>query len=261
MRKGANIKIVLILLLGLISAGVSAQSAKTLVRRGNKLYDAKKFSKAEVQYRKAQARDPKYEKSIFNLGDAVYQQKNFKGAEKYFQKLAQGTKTPPQYQAPSWYNLGNTFMSQKQYEKSIASYIQALRKDPTNMDAKYNLTYARKMLKKQKQQKKKQKQNKKKNQQNKKNQNKKDQNKKNQNKKDQNKKNQNKKDQNKKNQQKQDQQNKQQKNKSGRKKQQISPQEAQRILNALKNNEKNTLKKLEKAKAKAVKANANVINW
>jgi hypothetical protein len=251
MRKRVNILPVLMLMLGLISAGASAQSVKSLVRKGNKLYGEKKFSEAEVQYRKAQAKNPKYEKSTFNLGDAVYQQKNFKGAEKFFQHLAQQSKTP-EYQARSWYNLGNTFMSQKHYEKSIASYIQSLKQNPTDMDAKYNLTYARKMLKKQKQQKKKQKQNKKKNKQNKKNQNKKDQNK-------------NKKNQNKKNQQKKNQQNnknqKQQQNKSGRKKQQISPQEAQRILNALKNNEKNTLKKLEKEKAKAIKAKANVINW
>ena len=242
-------------MLWLVSAGVSAQSVKSLVRKGNKLYGDKKYSEAEVQFRKAQAKNPKYDKSTFNLGDAVYQQKNFKGAQKYFQHLAQQTKTP-EYQAKSWYNLGNTFMSQKQYEKSIASYIQSLKHNPSDMDAKYNLTYARKMLKKQQQQKKKQKQNKKKNKQNKKNQNKKDQNKKNQNNKNQQKKN-----QDKKNQQNKQQQNKQQQNKSGQKKQQISPQEAQRILNALRNNEKNTLKKLEKQKAKAVKAKANVINW
>jgi len=254
MRKRVNIKVVLMLLLGLVTAGASAQSEKSLVRKGNKLYEKEKFSEAEVQYRKAQAKNPKYEKSIFNLGDALYQQKNFKGAEKYFQNLAQKTKTP-EYQAKSWYNLGNTYLSQKQYEKSIAAYIQSLKHDPTDMDAKYNLTYARKMLKKQKQQQKKQKQNKKNNKQNK------DQNKKDQNKKDQNKKDQQKKNQDKNKQQNKQQQQDQKQNKSERKKQQISPQEAQRILNALKNNEKNTLKKLEKKKAKAVKAKANVINW
>ena len=245
----------MVVLLGLFSAGVSAQSVKTLVRKGNKLYDQKKYSDAEVMYRKAQAKNPKYEKSTFNLGDALYRQKNFKGAGNFFQHLAEMSKTP-EYKAQSWYNLGNTLMSQKQYEKSIAAYINSLKLDPANMDAKYNLTYARKMLKKQKQQQKKQKQNKK-NNKNKKNQNKQNQNK---NKKDQNKKNQNKKNQQKQNQQNQQQKQNQQKQ-NQRKKQQISPQEAQRILNALKNNEKNTLKKLEKQKAKAIKARPNAINW
>ena len=234
---------------GLISAGDSAQSARTLIRKGNKLYEQKKFSEAEVQYRKAQAKNPKYKKSTFNLGDAVYQEKNYKGAENFFKNLVQQTKTH-EYKAGAWYNLGNTLMQQKQYEKSISSYIQSLKQQPADMDAKYNLEYARKMLKKQKQQKKKQKQNKK------------NKNKKNQNKKNQNKKNQNKKNQNKNKQQPQNQKENQKKN-SQKKQQQISPQEAQRILNALKNNEKNTLKKLEraKAKAKAAKAKANVINW
>ncbi len=225
----------MVVLLGLFSAGVSAQSVKSLVRKGNKLYDQKKYSDAEVMYRKAQAKNPKYEKSTFNLGDALYQQKNFKGAGNFFQHLAEMSKTP-EYKAHSWYNLGNTLMSQKQYEKSIAAYINSLKLDPSNMDAKYNLTYARKMLKKQKQQQKKQKQNKKNN------------------------KNKNKKNQNKQNQQNQQQKQNQQKQ-NQRKKQQISPQEAQRILNALKNNEKNTLKKLEKQKAKAIKARPNAINW
>jgi len=244
MRKKEKIKLVFILMLGLISAGASAQSARTLIRKGNKLYEQKKFSEAEVQYRKAQAKNPKYKKSTFNLGDAVYQEKNYKGAENFFKNLVQHTKTPG-YKANAWYNLGNTFMQQKQYEKSIGSYIQSLKQQPADMNAKYNLEYARKMLKKQKKQKKKQKQNKK----NKKNKNKNKKNQKNQNK-------------NKNKQQPKNQKGNQKKN-GQKKQQQISPQEAQRILNALKNNEKNTLKKLEraKAKAKAAKAKANVINW
>ncbi len=244
MRKKEKIKLLFILILGLISAGASAQSAKTLIRKGNKLYEQKKYSEAEVQYRKAQVKSPKYEKSTFNLGDAVYQEKNYKGAENFFKNLVQKTKSPV-YKANAWYNLGNTFMQQKQYEKSIGSYIRSLKHQPADMDAKYNLVYARKMLKKQKQQKKKQKQNKKNKNKNKKN--------KNQNKK---------KNQNKNKQKPQNQQGNQKKN-SQKKQQHISPQEAQRILNALKNNEKNTLKKLEraKAKAKAAKAKTNVINW
>ncbi len=251
MRSRSNIKWVLILLLGVLSAGVSAQSVKSLVRKGNKKYDQKKYSDAEVLYRKALAKNPKYPKGAFNLGDALYQQKNFKGAENFFQHLAGMTQTP-EYLAKAWYNLGNTYMSQKQYEKSIAAFIRSLKLDPQNMDAKYNLTYARKMLKKQKQQQKKNKQNKK-NQKKKQNKNQNNQNKK---KKEQNKKNQQKKNQN---QNQNQQQKKQPRNRP--KKQQISPQEAQRILNALKNNEKNTLKKLEKQKAKAVKVKPNVINW
>ena len=125
-------------MLGLLSAGVSAQSTRNLIRKGNKLYEQKKFSEAEVQYRKAQAKDPKYEKSTFNLGDAVYQEKNYKGAENFFKNLIQKTKTP-EYKANAWYNLGNTFMQQKQYEKSIGSYIHSLKKQPEDMDAKYNL--------------------------------------------------------------------------------------------------------------------------
>jgi tetratricopeptide (TPR) repeat protein len=42
-------------------------------------------------------------------------------------------------------------MQQKQYDKSISAFIQALKQNPGDQDAKYNLAYARKMLKKQQQ--------------------------------------------------------------------------------------------------------------
>ncbi len=260
MRK-QNFKYFILLLLVSVSFGVSAQSTKNLVRKGNKLFEQQKYQDAEVKYRKALEKKPNYVKGKFNLGDAVYQEKNYKEAAKIFSELGEKAQTKEQ-KANSWYNLGNSLMQQKQYDKSIHAFIQALKQNPEDLDAKYNLAYARKMLKKQQQQKKKQKQNKK---DQKKNQDKKKQ-QKDKKKQDKNKKNQDKKKQNqdKKDQQKQqpkDQQGDQKKNGQRKPTQQISSKDAKRMLDALKNNEKKTLHKLQKQKAKAVRAKANVINW
>ena len=176
------------MLFALAGLQLSAQSTKNLVRKGNKLFEQQKYQDAEVKYRKALEKKPAYAKGKFNLGDAVYQEKNYKEAGKIFSDLGQTAKTDQQ-KAHSLYNLGNSLMQQKQYAKSVNAFIQSLKLNPNDADAKYNLAYARKMLKKQQQkqkQKKQQKKNKDKNQnkkqqqKNKQDQQKKDQNKKNQ---------------------------------------------------------------------------------
>lgn len=262
MRKHKILYWIISIAFGLMTVKASAQNnkVKPLVRKGNELFKKGKFSDAEVEYRKALEKDPKYQKAQFNLGDAIYQEKNFKGATPLFNNLIKNSKSN-ELKANSLYNLGNTLMSQKKYESSIEAYIKSLLLNPNNYNAKYNLEYARKMLKKQKQNKKQNKNNKNKNnkKQNKK-QNKKKNNK-NKNNKQKNKNNQNKNKNNK--------QNNKNKNQNGKGKNQKQPNQpprmskadAQRMLDALRNNEKNTLKNLEKKKAKAVKTKPNGIGW
>ena len=128
--------------------------------------------------------------------------------------------------AKVWHNFGNSLLESKQYEQSIAAYKNALLNNPADRDTKYNLEYAKLMLKKQQQQQ---------NQQDK-NQDKKDQDKKDQ------------------DQQKQDQQKKDQnKNQQQDQNKKISKEDAERMLEALKNDEKKTLAKLKKTQSKAEK--------
>ncbi len=229
--------------MGLTTFQVNAQNVKPLVRKGNALFKKGKFSDAEVAYRKALEKNPKYEKAQFNLGDAIYQEKNFKEAAPLFNNLIKNSKNSG-LKANSLYNRGNTLMQQKHYEKSIKDYINSLRINPNDYNAKYNLEYARKKLKKQQQKKNQNRKNKKQNKN-------KEKNKKNKN--DKNNKNQNNKNQNGKS----NSQNQKQPSQPPH----MSKADAQRMLDALRNNEKNTLKNLEKRKAKAVKGKPNGINW
>ncbi len=261
---------------------VSAQSAKRMVRQGNKSFEQNNYSDAEVKYKKALEKKPDYVKGKFNLGDAYYQEKDYKDADSLFSEVAATAKSS-EVRAKAWYNKGNSLLAQKKYQESIEAYKNALRLNPNDTAAKYNLEYARKKLKKQqqqqKQQQKKNKQNKDKNKKNKDKQKQdqnKDKNKEKKNKKDQQKKEQQKKDQkNKEQQKKQDQQQKQQQNqdkekgKKGDQKrqkqqpgpQQISKQDAKRMLDALKNGEKKTLQKLQLQKAKAAHHKTKEIDW
>jgi tetratricopeptide (TPR) repeat protein len=213
---------ILILLLTIFSISTFAQSERNLVRDGNTLYDKGKFKEAEMDYRKALEAKKNSARGQFNLGDAVYQQRNFDESSKIFGNLA-GSKLSSTDKASVYHNLGNSLLEAKDYEKSISAYQSALLNNPSDKDTKYNLEYAKMMIKKQQQQQKQQQQNKK-DQQNK---DKKDQKKNDQNKD-------------------QKQENKDQQDQSKK----ISKEDADRMLEAMKKDESKTLQKLKKEKAK-----------
>lgn len=217
-----------------------AQDPKSQIHKGNELYSQKKYDEAADAYGKAV--DPKGGLQLegnFNLGDALYKQKKFDDAAQHFTDIA-SSNTSPKVKAQAYHNLGNSLLQAKKYQESIDAYEKSLLSNPKDDQTRYNLAYAQEKLKQQQQQ-------------NKKNQN----NKNKQQNKDQNKQNQDKKDQNKKNQDNKNQQNKDQ-NKQNQQQQQpdkLSKEDAQRMLDALNNNEKNTQDKLKNKKVKGAKKN------
>ena len=247
--KGAYIVLIMVF----IAIQASGQSEKKMVREGNDLYEEGNYSEAEIEYRKALSEKPDYYKGKFNLGDAMYGQENYEESGKIFGELGETAKTPEE-KSGSWYNLGNSLMEQQKYKESIEAYKKALRLNPDDQDAKYNLEYARKLLDEQQQQEQNQDQNQDKDQE------KQDQNKDQENK-DQNQE-QDKQDQEQKDQQ-QDQNEKkdQQQQQNQPQPQQISKEDAQRMLDALKNDEKKTLQELQRQKAKAAKSKKSEIDW
>ncbi len=202
-------------------AAATGQSTRSLVNGGNDLYKDRKYSDAEVNYRKALEKEKGLVQGHFNLGDALTQQGKYDEAVKEYQDAlakAEGKET----KAYANYNIGNSMMKQQKYKDAVGSYVDALKLDPKDDDARYNLSYALEKLKvpPPKPQK---------------NQDKKDQQKKDQ-----------------------DKKNQDQKNKQDNQKQQQSPQQqqkqmsradAQRILDVLKNSEKDVQKKLHTRQA------------
>ncbi len=229
--------------LAIFVVNANAQSTRSLINDGVEKYEKKQYAESEVDFRKAVENDDKSFEGYFNLGDALYKQKRYEEAAKVFQqseKLAKDQLT----QANVYYNLGNSLLKAKKYQESISAYKNALQLNPKDMDAKYNLSYALKMLKQQQNQNKQnQKQKNKKN-----NQNNKD---KGDNKNDENK-NKDKKEKNKPNEEdkpKKEDEKKQQKEQKPQQSE-ISKEEAKRILDALKNNEAEIQKQIRKRKGK-----------
>lgn len=223
------------------SGGLMAQSENRDIRKGNHLYEDNKFNEAELEYRRALERNTHSSKASFNLGNAMYRQKNFDEAVSTWTTTGERTDIPAAVRSGAWYNTGNAMMQQKKLSEAIEAYKNALKINPKDEDARYNLAYARAMLKKQQQQNKDQKNKDKKEDQKKDDQQKQDQQKQNQ---DQKKDDQQKQDQQKQN---QDQQkNDQQKQNQQQQQQELQKRDAERMLDAMKNAEKKTLENLQK---------------
>jgi Ca-activated chloride channel family protein len=235
---------ILIMIMFFTSAVVTfAQADKKFIRQGNHSYTKGKFPDSEILYRKALDKNKESAEAIFNTGDALYKQKKYEEAGKQFDENFSMNEDKKKKSA-SLYNMGNSLLMANKVKESIDAYKGSLKLNPDSKETKYNLAYAQDLLQKQQQQQKDQnKNNQDKNQD--KQQQKKDQ-------KDQKDKQDNK-DQN---QDSKDQQQQQQQQQD----QGISKEDAQRVLNALANDEKNVQERVKLAKAEKEKVRTTK-NW
>ncbi len=241
--------ILLFLAITIIALPTFAQSTRGLVNDGVDQYEKSNFTEAEVNFRKGIENEIESYESQFNLGDALYKQGKFEEALEQFKKtfpLANTENT----KAELFHNIGNSLLKAQKLKESIGAYREALKHNPNDIETKYNLSYALKQMKDKQKNQKDNKDNKdnqdKDNKDDKKNENKKDQDKKDEDK-DKKKEEQQKKDEQKDN---KDQKKNENKPQPKEPKDEISKQEAQRILDALKNNEAELQKKMRQKKTK-----------
>lgn len=221
-------------------------AANEQIDKGNTLYKEGKFGEAEVNYREGQANGADPFISGFNLGDALFKQERYEEAATAFQSLPNLT-DDKEKKAAAFHNLGNSFLKAQKYQESVEAFKQSLRNNPRDLDTKYNLAYAKRLLQEQQQQQQQ-------NQDNQDNQDKEDQkedqqqqqNQDNQDKKNEEQKQDEQQQQNQ-DQQQQDQQQQQQEQQQENK---ISKEDAERMLDALNQDEKEIRDRLEKQKVK-----------
>jgi Ca-activated chloride channel family protein len=138
--------VVLVAFLFFSIAGLSQTNNYLL--KGNQLYEQQKYKEAEADYSKALQKDPNNTTGLFNLGNSLYQQKLYDSSRKVMATTA-GAAKDKSSKAAANYNIGNTYMSQQKWDDAVNAYKQTLRNNPQDADAKYNLSYAEQMMKKQ----------------------------------------------------------------------------------------------------------------
>lgn len=124
---------------------LSAQAGRKKVKQGNVLFYEQKYDEALNKYRDALVDNPESPAIRFNIGDAQYEKKKYEEALAEFEKSL--STDDILFQSQSYYNMGNTFFRMNKLPESILAYTQALKLNPDDMDAKYNLEYVRRLLK------------------------------------------------------------------------------------------------------------------
>lgn len=210
----------------------SYKTERNDIRRGNRLFEQKKYHEAleayneALQYNSGSIR-AKYNKAVALLQLAGDDNKGTANdprvqAGALFESLIPDARQyDPEIAEKAWYNLGNMAFNDEQYDRSIAAYESALRLQPDNMQARENLRLAQ--LKKQEQEQNQDQQNQ--------DQDKKDQEQQQQ--------------QHQQDQQQQQDQNQQQQQQPQPKQQQPMTQSAQQILQTMQNKENQTRKKVK----------------
>jgi Ca-activated chloride channel homolog len=137
---------------GFILANASLSGAESLAsknKEGNRLYAQGKYEEAERAYLDAEVNSPGKPEILYNLGNSLIRQKKFnQGTQALHQSISKGDKG---IKENSWYNTGNALFSMGNYKDSAQAFIQALRLDPADKDAKHNLELALLKLKQQEQ--------------------------------------------------------------------------------------------------------------
>ena len=216
---------------------ICAQKAERKnVREGNKLYGEEKFTESEISYRKSLEVNPRSIEGTYNLGNSLYKQKKYQEAAEQYQLLTGQaekmveTEEGKEHLADVFHNLGDISMQGKDYAKSVEAFKQSLRLRPQDDDTRYNLALAQKLLDEQNQE---QEQDQNQNQQNEDKQENKD----------------NKDNQQQQQDQQQDDQKENKTQQEAQQNEQMSKDNAQQMLDALLQDERNTQEKVKKAQA------------
>ena len=122
---------------------------RNTIRKGNGLFNDKKYTEAEIEYRKALEANPSSEIATYNLGAALYKQQKWNDSRNEYRKIVQASSDSLRA-AHAWHNLGNISFQEKNYAQSIEEYKNALRRNPKDDETRYNLRLAQLLLKKNK---------------------------------------------------------------------------------------------------------------
>ena len=133
------------------SLALSAQTERKSTRTGNTHYESGKFVDAEINYKKALEQNANLLEAQFNLGDALAKQDRFEEALASFD-LVSSTSEDEQLKANAFHNKGNVQLQQQDLEGAIESYKEALRTNPKDHQTRYNYAYAKKQLEQQQEQ-------------------------------------------------------------------------------------------------------------
>ena len=139
--------------------------SKLKLNEGNQAYKNGDFNKSFSNYENSLSKDEKNLAAFYNSGNASYMSGDFESARESFNSFISKTKNIED-KSKAHYNIGNSFLTEYAKEakekgqapssdilkNAIKEYQQSLRFNPNDKDARYNLSYAMKLLQNQEKQ-------------------------------------------------------------------------------------------------------------
>lgn len=131
---------IILLLLPLLPS--SAQDDRRDVRKGNRQFRKENYRAAEIDYRKAVLKDSTSLKAQYNLASALYREQDYDSAAKALETVGEAGEGSSDYH----FNAGDIALARQDYQAAVEYFRQSLLLNPSDLEAKENYTYAKKML-------------------------------------------------------------------------------------------------------------------
>jgi tetratricopeptide (TPR) repeat protein len=123
-----------------LTLSTEAKKINAEVAAGNRAFAAQDYDTALQHYSAAQPQAPGQAEPLYNAANVFYRQQTLDKAQQSLeQALAQPHKTIEEFIR---FNLGNVAYLGKQFDAAVTQYESALRIDPADQSAKYNLELA-----------------------------------------------------------------------------------------------------------------------
>ncbi len=110
--------------------------------RGNKHYKSGKYNEALSAYGDALSKKPERAEIINNQANSLHHLNDNEAAILKYQEALKHTKNS-KLKSRIFYNMGNAYAKSDRMKEAVNSYMNALKFNPNDQDAKYNLELAR----------------------------------------------------------------------------------------------------------------------
>jgi Ca-activated chloride channel homolog len=149
-----KLKLLILLMIPMICLTGCGESAASYNNQGNRAYEEGKYTEAQENYRSAHQLNPDLPQPYYNAGNTYHRQDNLKSAvAQAEQAIRTGKRTgDSEVLQQAYYNQGNNFFAGQNFGPAIEAYKDSLRLKPDDADAKNNLELALKMQQQQQQQ-------------------------------------------------------------------------------------------------------------
>jgi len=134
----------LILFSTLATSNLLAQEERRFIRIGTEQYNQGKYLESENEYWKALDKNNNSFEARFNVAATMFKQEKYQEAIKQLQALSAQT-TDKDKLSKIYHNIGNSYLGLKEIDKGIEAYKTSLKNNPFDDETRYNLIAAMKM--------------------------------------------------------------------------------------------------------------------